>query len=67
LETDREYTLGIFPEPETAVGKLELIIKPCWTRIKDGMKDTGCLIARFPSEEDREKFSAYLAWQAGRK
>ena len=65
-ETTRDYTLEIFPEPD-AVGKFKLIIQPCWTQIKDGMRETGCFIIQFPTQEDNENFTAYLAWQACRK
>jgi hypothetical protein len=66
LETNNEYTLEIFPEPDAA-GKFKLVIQPCWTRIKDGMRETGCFITRFPTEEDRENFTAYLTCQVCRK
>jgi hypothetical protein len=65
LEANCDYTLEIFPESET-IGIFKVGIRPCWTRIKDEMRQTGCLIDRFPTEEDSEKFAAYLAWQANR-
>jgi hypothetical protein len=66
LEKGHEYTLEILPEPE-AVGNFWLIIQPCWTRIKNGMRKTGCSIAQFPMQEDNENFTAYLARQSCRK
>jgi hypothetical protein len=66
LETAHEYTLEIFPEPD-GVEEFKLIIRPCWTRIKNGMCETGCLIVQFPTQEDNENFTAYLAWQSCRK
>ncbi|MDR2053607.1 MAG: PilZ domain-containing protein [Treponema sp.] len=66
LEMNNEYALEIFPEPDVA-GRFKLIIQPCWTRIKDGMYETGCYIVQFPTQEDRENFTAYLAWQSCRK
>ncbi|MDR1352674.1 MAG: PilZ domain-containing protein [Treponema sp.] len=65
LETDDEYTLEVFPEPEE-IGAFSVNIKPRWTRIRGEMRETGCLIDRFPTEEDREKFTAYIKWQADR-
>jgi hypothetical protein len=66
LEKDREYTLEVFPGPDVS-GKFKLIIQPCWTRIKDGMRETGCFIVQFPAQEDNERFTAYLAQQVCRK
>jgi hypothetical protein len=65
-DTIREYTLEVFPEPGAA-GKFTLIVQPCWTWIKDGMRETGCFIVRFPTKKDNENFTAYLAWQSCRK
>jgi hypothetical protein len=59
-EKHHEYTLEIFPEPG-AVERFKLIIRPRWTKIKNGMRDTGCLIVQFPAREDSEHFTAYLA------
>jgi hypothetical protein len=66
LEMDHEYTLEIFPESDAAE-RFKLILQPCWTRIKDGMRETGCFIIQFPTQEDNENFTAYLAWQVCRK
>ncbi|MDR1127713.1 MAG: PilZ domain-containing protein [Treponema sp.] len=65
LETNDEYILEIFPEPED-IGVFSVSIKPRWTRIRGEMRETGCLIDRFPTAEDREKFTAYIEWQANR-
>jgi hypothetical protein len=65
LEADREYILEVFPETET-IGIFSVNIKPRWTRIKGEMRETGCLINGFPAKEDKEKFTAYIDWQANR-
>jgi hypothetical protein len=66
LEKDHEYTLEILPESDTTE-KFKLIIQPCWTRIRDGMRETGCSIVQFPAHQDNENFTAYLARQSCRK
>ncbi|MDR0452124.1 MAG: PilZ domain-containing protein [Treponema sp.] len=65
LEADHEYALEVFPEPDH-IRTFSVGIKPCWTRIKNGMRETGCFIDKFPTKEDNEKFDAYISWQASR-
>jgi hypothetical protein len=66
LEEDREYTLRIFPEPAAALERFEMTIRPCWTRVRNGMRDTGCIFTEFPTGAEKENFTAYLNWQMER-
>jgi hypothetical protein len=66
LEADHEYVLRIFPEPDAGAGEFEMVIKPCWTRIRNGMREAGCLITQFPAGTEKENFTAYLTGQTKR-
>ncbi|MDR2535749.1 MAG: PilZ domain-containing protein [Treponema sp.] len=61
---DTQYTIQVIPEPDSQIGKFEVLAQSRWIHAREDACEIGLIILESPKGKQFQRYVDYLAWRA---